>query len=65
LVKPKNDKEKNNDDEVTLSAIKIRWNDKQKNTAKASTWSTNLKMKKDCKANKDIKVDCDDDCNGR
>jgi hypothetical protein len=25
-VKPTNDKEKNNDDEVTLSAIKMKWN---------------------------------------
>jgi hypothetical protein len=24
----------------------------------------NLIMKKDCKANKDDKMDCDDDCNG-
>ena len=63
-IKPKNDKEKNNDDEVTLSAIKMKWNNKQKNIARASTWSTNLIMKKDCKANKDGKMDCDDDCNG-
>jgi SET domain-containing protein len=65
LVKPKNDKEKNNNDEVTLSAIKMKWNNKQKNIARASTWSTNLIMKKDYKANKDDKMDCDDDCNGR
>ncbi len=32
-VKPTNDKEKNNDDEVTLSAIKMKWNNKQKNIA--------------------------------
>ncbi len=63
LVKPKNDKEKYNDDKVTLSAIKMKWNNKQKNIARASTWSTNLIMKKDCKANKDDKMDCDDDCN--
>ncbi len=62
-VKPKNDKEKNNNDEVTLSAIKMKWNNKQKNIARASTWSMNLIMKKDCKANKDDKMDCDDDCN--
>jgi hypothetical protein len=30
LVKPTNDKEKNNDDEVTLSAIKMKWNNKLK-----------------------------------
>jgi hypothetical protein len=30
LVKPKNDKEKNNDDWVTLSAIKMKWNNKKK-----------------------------------
>jgi hypothetical protein len=36
-----------------------------KNIARASTWSTNLIMKKDCKANKEDKMDCDDDCNGR
>ncbi len=57
-VKPKNDKAKNNDDEVTLSAIKMKWNNKQKNIARASTWSTNLIMKKDCKVNKDDKMDC-------
>jgi hypothetical protein len=60
----KNDKEKNNHDKVTLSAINMKWNNKQKNIARASTWSTNLIMKKDCKANKDYKMDCDDDCNG-
>jgi hypothetical protein len=65
LVKPKNDKEKNNDDKVTLSAIKMKWNNKQKNIARASTWSPNLIMKKDCKANKNDKMDGDDDCNGR
>jgi hypothetical protein len=63
-IKPKNDKEKNNDDKVTLSTINMKWNNKQKNIARASTWSTNLIMKKDCKANKEDKVDCDDDCNG-
>jgi SET domain-containing protein len=65
LVKPKYDKEKNNNDKVTLRAIKMKWNNKQKNIARASTWSTNLIMKKDCKANKDDKTDCDDNCNGR
>jgi Ulp1 family protease len=50
-VKPKNDKESNNNDKVAFSAIKMKWNNKQKNIAKASTWSTNLIMKKDCKAN--------------
>jgi hypothetical protein len=63
-VKPKKYKKKNNDDKVTLSAIKMKWNNKQKNVARASTWSTNLIMKKGCKANKDDKMDCDDDCNG-
>ncbi len=63
-VKPKNDKEKNNDDEVILSAIKMKWNYKQKIIAKASTWSMNLIVKKDYKANKEDKMDCDDDCNG-
>ncbi len=52
LVKPKYDKEKNNDDKVTLSTIKMKWNNKQKNIARASTWSTNLIMKKDCIANR-------------
>ncbi len=37
---------------------------KQKYIARASTWSENLITKKDCKANKDDKMDCDDDCNG-
>ncbi len=65
-VKPKNDKEKNNNDKVTLSPIKMKWNNnKQKNIARASTWSRNLVMNKDCEANKDDKIDCDDDCNGR
>jgi hypothetical protein len=63
-VKPKNDKEKNNDDKVPLSAIKMKWNNKQKNIARASTWSMNLIMRKDCKAKKEDKMDCDDDCNG-
>jgi hypothetical protein len=43
----------------------MKWNNRQKNIGRASTWSTNLIMKKDCKANKDNKIDCDDDCNGR
>ncbi len=64
LVKPTNDKEKNNNDEVTLSATKMKQNNKQKNIARASAWSTNLIMNKDCEANKDDKMDCDDDCNG-
>jgi hypothetical protein len=42
----------------------MKWINKQKNIARASTWSTNLTMNKDCKANKDDKMDCDDDCNG-
>jgi hypothetical protein len=29
LVKPKNDKENNNDDKVALSTIKMKWNSKQ------------------------------------
>jgi hypothetical protein len=64
LVKPTNDKEMNNNDEVTLSAINMKWNNKQKNIARASTWSTNLIMNKDCKANKDDKMDCNNECNG-
>jgi hypothetical protein len=44
-VKPKNDKENNNDDEVTLSTIRMKWNNKQKHTARASTWLMNLIMK--------------------
>jgi hypothetical protein len=54
----------NNDDKVTLSAINMKWNNKQKNIARASAWSTNLIMNKDCKANEDAKMDCNDDCNG-
>jgi hypothetical protein len=46
LVKPKNKKENNNDDKFTFSVIKMKWNNKQKNIARASTWSTNLIMKK-------------------
>jgi hypothetical protein len=57
-------KRKNND-KVTLSAKKMKWNNKQKNTTRASTWSTNLILNKDCKAIKDVKMDCNDDCNGR
>jgi hypothetical protein len=64
-VKPTNDKEKNYNDEVTLTAIHMKWNNKQKNIARASAWSTNLIMNKDCEANKDDKMDCNDDCNGR
>ncbi len=63
LVKPKNDKEKNNNDKVTPSTIKMKWNNKWKNIARAS-WSMNLIMKKYCKANKDDMMDCDDDYNG-
>ncbi len=65
LVKPKKGQENNKDDKVALSAIKMKWNNKQKNIARASTWSMNLIMKKDCEANKEDKMDCDDDCNGR
>jgi hypothetical protein len=65
LVKPTNDKEINNNDKITLSSIKMKWNNKQKNIARASAWSMNLIMNKDCKANKDDKMDCNDDCNGR
>ncbi len=64
MVKPTNDKEKNNGDKVTLSAIKMKWNNKQKNIARASAWSTNLIMNKDCKANKDDTMDSNDDPNG-
>jgi hypothetical protein len=42
LVKPTNDKEENNDNQVTLGTIKMRWNNKQKNIARASTLSINL-----------------------
>jgi hypothetical protein len=34
-IKPTNDKEKNNDDKVTLSAINMKWNNKQKNISKS------------------------------
>ncbi len=64
LAKPKKDNESNNDAKVTISTIKMVWSYKQKNIARASTWSTNLIMNKDCKANKDNRMDCDDDCNG-
>jgi SET domain-containing protein len=40
------------------------WTQKQKDIARASGWSTNLIMNKDCKANKDDRMDCDDECNG-
>jgi hypothetical protein len=60
-VEPKNDKENNNNDKVSLSTIKRKWNNKQKNIARASTWSTNLIMKKDCEANKEDTMDCYDD----
>jgi hypothetical protein len=63
-VKQTNDKGNNNDDKVTLIAINMKWNNKQKNIARASTWSTNLIMDKDCKANKDDKMVCNDDCRG-
>jgi hypothetical protein len=63
-VKPTNDKEKNNNDEVTLSTINMKWNNKQKNIARASAWSMKLIINNDCKANKDDKMDCNDDCNG-
>jgi hypothetical protein len=63
-VKPKKYKENNNVEEVAISSIKMKGNHKQKNTARASAWSTNLIMKKDCKANKEDKMDCDDNCNG-
>jgi hypothetical protein len=63
-VKLKNDKENNNNDEVALSAIKMKWNNKEKNIARASTLSTKLIMEKGCKANKEDNMDCDDDCNG-
>jgi hypothetical protein len=44
--------------------MKMKWNNKQKDIASTSTWPTNLIMKKDYKANRDDKMDCDDDCNG-
>ncbi len=43
----------------------MKWNNKQKNIARASTWSMNLILNKDCEANKDGQMDCNDDCNGR
>jgi hypothetical protein len=33
LVKPKNDKAINNNDEVAISAVILKWNHKQKNIA--------------------------------
>jgi hypothetical protein len=33
-------------------------------TGPPTAWSTNLIKNKDCKANKDDKMDCNDDCNG-
>jgi hypothetical protein len=57
LVKPTSDKEKKNNGKVTLSAINMKWNNKQKNIARASAWSTNLIMNKDCEANKNGKMD--------
>ncbi len=62
-VKPKKDQESNNDAKVTIRAIKMVWYHKQKSIARASTQSMNLIMNKDCKANKDNRMDCDDDCN--
>jgi hypothetical protein len=35
LVNPKNDKEKNNDDKVTLSPIKMEWNKKTEKYSKS------------------------------
>ena len=64
FVKQKNRQREQNNNEVTISTIKMIWNHKQKNIARASTWSTNLIIKKDCKANKEDKMDCDDECNG-
>jgi hypothetical protein len=64
LVKPKKDEESNSNDEVTISRIQMVWNHKQKDIARASTWSTNLIINKDCEANKDHRMDCDDECNG-
>jgi hypothetical protein len=60
----KNDKESNNNGKDTISTIKMAWNNKQITIARASTWSMNLKMNKDCKANKDNRMVCDDECNG-
>ncbi len=62
-VKPTNDKECDKDDEVKLIAINMKWNTKQKKIARASAWSKNLTMNNDCEANKDDKIDCNDDCN--
>jgi SET domain-containing protein len=42
----------------------MKWKNKQKNIARASTCSMNLMMKKDCEANKEDKMGCDDACNG-
>jgi hypothetical protein len=69
LVNPvsqtKKDKESNTDDKVTISRIQMAWNHKQKEIARASTWSINLIMNKDCKANKDDRMDCDNQWNCR
>ncbi len=56
LVKQSNDKEINNDDKATLSALNMNWNNKKKNIARDSAWSTNHIMNKGCKANKDDKM---------
>jgi hypothetical protein len=64
-VKPTNDTEKSNNEEVTFSAIKMKSNNKQKNIARTSAWSMNLIMNKDYEANKDDTMECNDDCNGR
>ncbi len=63
-VKSTNDKDNNNNDKDTLSAINMKWNNKQKNIARVSAWSMNLIMNKDCKANKVNKMDCNDVSNG-
>ncbi len=67
LVNPvgqtKKDKESNNNDKVAINIIKMAGNHRQKDIARASTWSTNLIMNKDSKANKDNRMDCGDECN--
>ncbi len=65
LVKQTNDKEYDNNDEVKLIAINMKWNVKHKKIARASAWPSNLIMNKDCKVYKDDKMDCNNGCNGR
>jgi hypothetical protein len=47
-AKPKKDGKNNYNDKVTISTVKMMWNHKQTNIARASAWSTNIIMNKDC-----------------